>query len=339
MVKKIVLFNHKGGVSKTTTTLHLGWMLAEKGKKVIMADFDSQCNLTGVVLDYKSAQDLEALYNDKPEANVKSGLAPAFQGRTEAIEPVECIEVENRENLFLLPGHIGISDYEADLGIAQDMTGPLQALQNLPGSISFLLEITAEKYEADYILIDTSPNLGPLNKNLVMTSDYFLVPTGTDFFSVMSIDSLSTILPKWKKWAQRIKELGIFSEAEYPFPASNPKFLGIIIQKYRSRLGSATEPFAKWIEQIETKVNSTLQVKLQENNMLLPEGQYSKIEYPSKKFTLSNIPDFNSLIAESQKQNVPVFALNVPGMDDKKKEYEKIYSDLADKLIKLIEDV
>ena len=40
MAKQIALFNHKGGVGKTTTTFNLGWMLANKGKKVIIADCD-----------------------------------------------------------------------------------------------------------------------------------------------------------------------------------------------------------------------------------------------------------------------------------------------------------
>ncbi|MHC5720541.1 MAG: ParA family protein, partial [Nostoc sp.] len=40
MVHKIALFNHKGGVSKTTTTFNLGWMLASKGKRVILVDTD-----------------------------------------------------------------------------------------------------------------------------------------------------------------------------------------------------------------------------------------------------------------------------------------------------------
>ena len=38
--KIISLFNHKGGVSKTTTTFHLGWMLAILGKRVMIVDAD-----------------------------------------------------------------------------------------------------------------------------------------------------------------------------------------------------------------------------------------------------------------------------------------------------------
>lgn len=46
MSKSICLFNHKGGVSKTTTTFNLGWSLAALEKKVLIVDLDSQCNLT-----------------------------------------------------------------------------------------------------------------------------------------------------------------------------------------------------------------------------------------------------------------------------------------------------
>lgn len=51
LVKVIAMFNNKGGVSKTTTTFNLGWMLAARGHRVVMADADPQCNLTGMVLD------------------------------------------------------------------------------------------------------------------------------------------------------------------------------------------------------------------------------------------------------------------------------------------------
>ncbi|MFE7959245.1 ParA family protein, partial [Streptomyces sp. NPDC057413] len=45
------MFNNKGGVSKTTTCFNLSWMLAERGKTVIMVDADPQCNLTGMGSD------------------------------------------------------------------------------------------------------------------------------------------------------------------------------------------------------------------------------------------------------------------------------------------------
>ena len=45
-MKVISFFNHKGGVSKTTTVYHVAWMLNEMGKRVLMVDTDSQCNLT-----------------------------------------------------------------------------------------------------------------------------------------------------------------------------------------------------------------------------------------------------------------------------------------------------
>ena len=56
-MKKIAIFNHKGGVSKTTTAFHIGWMLANKGKKVLFVDADSQCNLTMMFMGYSKYDD------------------------------------------------------------------------------------------------------------------------------------------------------------------------------------------------------------------------------------------------------------------------------------------
>ena len=50
MAKRIVFFNHKGGVSKTTTACNLGWKLAE-GDRVLLVDADPQCNLTSLIIE------------------------------------------------------------------------------------------------------------------------------------------------------------------------------------------------------------------------------------------------------------------------------------------------
>ena len=341
MVQKIALFNHKGGVSKTTTTFNLGWMLATKGKKVILVDADPQCNLTEMILGSSTKQELDEIY--KKEQNIKSGLAPAFESRPKLIQAVDCLPVEGCEGLFLLPGHVGFAEYEITLGIAQELSGSIQTLQNLPGSISYLLQKTADKFEADYILIDMSPNLSSINQNLLMTSDFFILPTSPDFFSLMAIDSLVTILPKLCAWAQKASELRLLQESAYPFPKVIPRFLGTLVQNYRI----AKEPaptLQKWIDAIQEAVSARLVPSLQENRMLLTDKMYAYqgIEHD---YCLVKISNFNSLIAKSEENKTPVLALTPDQIGQygivlnntlkAQEKFKTTFDELADKVIGL----
>jgi cellulose biosynthesis protein BcsQ len=237
MASQTALFNHKGGVSKTTTCFNLGWMLAQKGKKVLLVDCDPQCNLTGMVLGFKGAEEFKAVYEAPGVKNIRDGLAPAFESRPSPMVAVDCEQVTGQPNLWLLPGHIGLAEYEVTLGIAQELSGSLVTLQNLPGAMSHLFTITAEKYAADYILVDMSPSLGAINQNLLMTSDFFIVPMAPDYFSVMATDSLASVLPKWSAWSQKARANPVLRNATYAYPEKTPKFLGTVVQKYRLREG------------------------------------------------------------------------------------------------------
>jgi cellulose biosynthesis protein BcsQ len=345
MNTRIALFNHKGGVSKTTTTFHLGWMLASKGYKVILVDADPQCNLTGLILGYKGEAEFENFYQKESDGNLRSGLAPAFESQPHVIEPVQCLPVEGRQDLFLLPGHIRLSEYEVTLGIAQELSGTIQTLQNLPGSISFLLDITAKKYAADFVLIDVNPSLSSINQNLLMTSDYFLVPASPDYFSVMAIDSLSAVIPRWANWSRQAQASPTLKSAAYPYPDKTPRLLGTIIQKYRPRKGAPTVGFQRWIDAINERVAKRFVPTLTPINMVLSQSDYSRISGFVPHLCIAQIADFNNLIAKSQVHATPVFALTNEQLEhvgtvlesdqEKQAEFQAVFSELADRIILL----
>lgn len=314
MAKIICLFNHKGGVSKTTTAFNLGWMMAKKGRKVVLADFDPQCNLTGMVMGFKGVDDLASLYADNPPNNVRDGLAPAFESQPRPIGPVKCVEIPGNPNLLLLPGHIGLAEYETTLGIAQELSGSLLALRNLPGAIRFLLDETARRVAADFVLVDMSPSLGPLNQNLLTTSDYFIVPLHPDYFSSMALSSLAQTLPRWQAWAKTAFSIETLKTADYPFPQPHSKFIGAIIQKYRPRNQKASKAFQSWINQLVEGLEKILLPALEKADMVDRTAFAAKTGIEPWKPILE-VADFNSLIAESQKHQVPVYELTAEQTD------------------------
>lgn len=282
--------------------------MALKGKSVILADFDPQCNLTGMVMGFKKVDDLSTIYNSTPPNNVKDGLAPAFESQPREIAPVECVEVQGVKNLYLLPGHIGLAEYETTLGIAQELSGSLLTLRNLPGSIRYLLEVTAEKYKADYVLVDMSPSLGPVNQNLLTTSDYFIVPLHPDYFSAMALSSLANVLPRWKTWAEIAYGIDTLAKADYPFPKPHSLFIGAVIQKYRPRMGKASKAFQNWIDQLIAGLKDTLMPVLEKSGMV--DSKLFKDRLGTEPWNpILEVADFNSIIALSQEHQVPVYAL------------------------------
>src|SRR4051794_23848480 len=117
MAKLISLFNHKGGVSKTTTTFNLGWSLAEKGHKVLIVDGDPQCNLTGTALRLDDDEDFTKLYDKNPNSNINACLSPLFLGEGAPLQAATPLPTRHK-NLWILAGHIDLSEAETQLTMA-----------------------------------------------------------------------------------------------------------------------------------------------------------------------------------------------------------------------------
>ncbi|MGM7420785.1 ParA family protein [Cellulosimicrobium sp. CpK407] len=344
--KIISMFNHKGGVSKTTTTFNLAWMLANRGKRVLMVDADPQCNLTGVVLglnpewpddddelapieddteseQYSTSQDAaEDFWTENFSRTLYGALKPAFDSEPRLLEAVDCLPVEGRDGLYLLPGHLRLGEYEVSLAIAQELAGSMSALRNLPGAIHYLLSQTAEALNIDYVVIDMSPSLGALNQNLVSISDLLIVPTSPDFFSIMALQSLARVLPRWARWADTAAQNEVLSEASYPFPAPRLKLGGVVIQRYRlyrratdaEPYGTPTGPFRAWIEKVAAASETQFLPALRSAGLTFEERMYRDAGIPASG-VIAQVQEFNSLLPKSQDYHVPVFELTDEQLD------------------------
>lgn len=340
MPKRLVLFNHKGGVSKTTTVYNIGWMLAAK-YKVLLVDADPQCNLTSLLL----RDDFEKYYIEieTKSENIKDGVSPAFSGKPIPISEINCPSPARAPNLFLLPGHANLSEYDAALTFAQNSNNAITTLQNLPGALNELIRLSEERYQIDYTLIDLNPGLSAINQNLFLNSDVFAIPTNPDPFSIMAIDTLRSILPRWAAW--KATAIDAFVDSAYPLRPGIPKFGGAFIQRFNIRNGKAAKPYRDNIAEIKDRISADLVPALRKAGMTLAENIYPEA-LRKNGYSLAEIPDFGGLLPKANGVGVPVFDLHddeilesgpvLEGMKSKRNQLHQQISDVADELVAIL---
>ena len=164
MSRVIAIANQKGGVGKTTTSINLSACLAEKGKKVLLIDMDSQGNTTSGFGFEKNELDKTVYEVLREEVSIE-----------EAIIPVE----ECFENLFLIPANRNLAGAEIELVTRENMQHILKK------------QLEPIKDEYDFIVIDCPPALGMLTVNAMTAADSVLVPIQCEFYA---LDGLSQLI-------------------------------------------------------------------------------------------------------------------------------------------------
>jgi chromosome partitioning protein len=169
----LTFFNNKGGVGKTTLVMHVAWMMARLGKRVVIVDCDPQANLTAALL---SETTLETLW-DSTEPGLSGGqtifrcVEPLT--KTGDVREPQCIEV--RENLWLLPGDLALAGFESHLANewprATSSDSRYRALSVLT-SLWTVAQKAATVLDADLIILDVGPNLGAINRSALIGSDF-----------------------------------------------------------------------------------------------------------------------------------------------------------------------
>lgn len=318
MTKVISLFNHKGGVSKTTTTFHLGWKMASLGKKVLIVDADPQCNLTGLTLGLEDYDSLFAFYDSKQNTDIFNSLAPEFaldSATASSRQSQTAVTRTRHPNLSIFAGNIRFSEIDIQIATALTSSGTIPVLRRFIGAINALIRKTARQHDIDVVIIDMSPSVSATNHCILMSSDYFIVPISPDFYCYQAIDSLSNVLPKWSHDIDQFRNGG----DEYTLPKNPPRMLGFISQNYRVYTTEFKEEdgdqktmvvaYTEWLDKIKDVASRKLVPSLESKNMIVSKEMFKECVTYDTPYHLAGIQNFNSLIPVSQKLSKPIFDL------------------------------
>jgi cellulose biosynthesis protein BcsQ len=292
--KRLALFNHKGGVGKTTLTVNIAAMLGYMGKRILLVDADPQCNLTS----YFVSEDVLDSWLDNSDGpsgkTLWTALKPVVQA-TGDVNQIDAVEL-NLDNVFLLPGDIRLSDFEQELTHmwSDCFQRKLRGLRGT-SSLSYLVNHICFEKKIDYVFYDCGPNVGPLNRVVLLDCNFFIVPAACDLFSIRALktlgQSLATWISDWRMAAQ------IAPDDIYLLRGA-PHFLGYIPQRFRIYRGQVSSGYYRYISRIEKHVASDIVRVLRKIDPKLASSSMSQNK-------LGQIKDFGSLANESQLQGVP----------------------------------
>ena len=298
-MKKITLFNHKGGVGKTTLTINLASALADTGLKVMLVDADPQCNLTAFFLNEK---DLDALLGESSGDDLGETLwgaiKPVTRGRG-GVREIPIKELYGSKQEFLIPGDVLLAEHEEMLSRAWvDSFSRSERGYDVMCAISDAVNLLAKKIQADVVLFDVGPNIGPLNRAVLLDSDYFITPVGADLFSLRALATVGRAIAQWINDWKTVLSLATAGQ-KARLLRGEPKYLGYITSAYKVVAGRiATDPHAMWEAKIAPRVKQRVVDELKKiDPQLVPFETTNK---------LGSIKNFHSLAPRAQEVGLPI---------------------------------
>lgn len=317
---RLTIFNHKGGVGKTTLSVNIAAAMAKLGKRVLLIDSDPQCNITSYLVEETVVDDL-LVHSDDPEGEtIWSGIRPILKNKGDFryIEPYEV-----RDNVLLLPGDIRLAEYENRLSDAwgRCFQSDDQAFQ-LTTAMSALVNAIATEEKVDYVFYDTGPNIGALNRVLLLDCDFFIVPGACDWFSTRGLTTLGQIL---KTWIQLWKTLVDQAPDDALLLPGMPVFLGYIPQRFKVYGNRIVKDHSEYLSRFQRRLATEVIAVLHD----LHPGLAPTASSDSK---LGQVQDFGVLAQKAQEQGVPIAALS--GIPEAKQiEAERCFRNIAKNII------
>ena len=247
-IRTFTFYNHKGGVSKTTTTFNLAVYLAHRLKrKVLLVDADPQSNLTESFFAPPSQGEGETL----PGTSIYDALRPRFDGAAARINASALsLPVHARyDSLYILRGdwNFSLAERHFSNALAFAITDSVHE-KNTYVVFYTLLQDLIRIHGFDHILVDLGPSSGAITNLALLSCDGYFIPVTPDRFCTQAVEALAKLIRDWiarhEKTVATFEPFGIKS-----FPGK-PVFLGAVSQNFKAYAGRTKKPYEYWEKQI-----------------------------------------------------------------------------------------
>ena len=259
----ITVFNNKGGVGKTTTTINLAAALSKLGKRVLLIDVDAQANLSmGVGID--------------PLTDVEErGLKDITHLLTESKTTLPSTTIRKSWGDFeldIVPSHIRLSHMESTLIQTVDVHRVLaRKLKNY-------------KKEYDFIFIDPPPSFGTVNTIALMAASAILIPTQLSPYPIRALEYVIS------------RAQGVEQSRDEPLP-----ILGIAVSMYDKRSTVLQKQMTTKILDVLSKIPGGENIPLFPEDTWIPQLKIVSAT-PDKGYPLCHA-EFDNTLTQAEKES------------------------------------
>ncbi|SNR65925.1 chromosome partitioning protein [Halorubrum ezzemoulense] len=184
----VAMLNQKGGVGKTTLTIHVAGALADRGLDVLVVDLAPEGALTSILGYDEAYSDL-----DQEVSLHELLLDPS---RADGVDDI----IITGEEFDLLPANERMVDRTGG-----ELNGEPRARERL----KMVLDELATGY--DVVLVDNMPNINVLTDNALVASDGVLIPAYAEALSVQGLDRLQKQIDSVREYFGAVRILGIIA--------------------------------------------------------------------------------------------------------------------------------
>lgn len=205
MAKVVSMINWKGGVGKTTLTLHLAAGLATRhNKRVLLIDLDPQCNLSFLAIGASSYISHTYTTNQPTLKNIFDGYFDRKPAKPEDVILQQSVraragKVYTKVGVILSHQELTLLDMKLarEKRVGKDHREETKFEIEKISIIKSILDDVADEY--DYVLLDCPPNVNLVTQNAFFASDYYVVPSIPDFLSTVGITLINQYMDQFNK--------------------------------------------------------------------------------------------------------------------------------------------